>query len=174
MAAPDTRPTLLGSCASAASAREAGFRIDAGPRPPRSARIVTLDAESHDLVRPYLAERWPGARFLQYRDDATSDVLVDGALDELILHGPDGPERLVDILADADFTLMVATGGECAPAASAIGMACTLRGIMTAGLILDTSRAADAAVRALRPHARVLLVSRDAADVAELLSAVGG
>jgi hypothetical protein len=165
-----TRPTLLNGCAAAATASEARFRIDAGPQPPRAARVVALDPAADDVVRPYVDQPWGGAQFLRY---AAADEPTD-QLDDLVLHTSDGERvRLSEALADADFTLMVATNGEGAAAASAIGTACTLRGIMTAGLIVGTSGAADAAVTALRPHARVLLVSGDGADVAELLSAVG-
>ena len=75
-------------------------------------------------------------------------------------------------LANADFMMMIATADDGAEAATAIGNACTLRGIMTAGLVFAGSRDATAAVAALRPNARVLLVSRDEEDAAEVLSAV--
>jgi hypothetical protein len=68
---------------------------------------------------------------------------------------------------------MIATANDGAVAASAIGNACTLRGIMTAAIILGDGRAADLAVTALRPHARVMLVTSDANDVAGIMSAVG-
>ncbi len=164
------RPTLLNGCGAAATASEARFRIDAGPQPPRATRVVALDAGADEMVRPYVDQQWGGAEFLSY---AVADEPAD-QLDDLVLHTSRGARmRLSEALDDADFTMMVATTGEGAPAASAIGTACTLRGIMTAGLILGTSGGADAAVTALRPHARVLLVSGDGSDVAELLSAVG-
>jgi hypothetical protein len=164
------RPTLLSSCASAATAKEAAFRIDAGPRIPRAARVVALDAGAGEVIRPLTAEQWPGARFLTYETGRNPDA----ALDDLVLGTAGGSsERLGDVLDGADFVMMVATAGDGAPAASAIGMACTLRGITTAGLIVGTSGNADAAVQALRPHARVLLISQDGADVADVLAAVG-
>jgi hypothetical protein len=164
------RPTLLGSCASASTAAEARFRINA-PRPtPRATRVVALDDGAHDVVRPFVGESWRGVRFLRYRTTGAEHDL----LDDLVLSTEGGDVvPLSEELADADFMMMIATTGDGAAAASAIGTACSLRGIMTAGLILGTSGSADAAVTALRPYARVLLVSRDAADVAELLSAVG-
>jgi hypothetical protein len=165
-----SRPTLLSSCAAAASAREARFRID-GPQPKaRAARVVSLDRGAEEIVRPFVDQPWRGARFLTSRAPAGAG---DG-LDDLVLDSVAGERLLLgEALAEADFVMMVATSGAGAGAASAIGMACTLRGIMTAGLILGDDGAADAAVQALRPHARVLLVSRDAADVAEILDAVG-
>jgi hypothetical protein len=165
-----SRPTLLGSCASAATAAEARFRIN-GPAPkPRATRVVALDDEAHEVVRPFIDEPWRGVRFLRYRPTGAEHDL----LDDLVLSTEDGDSApLSEELADADFMLMVATTGDGAAAASAIGTACSVRGIMTAALILGTSGSADAAVTALRPYARVLLVSRDGADVAEMLSAVG-
>ena len=222
------RPTLLNSCAAAATAAEARYRIDARPglQADRSTRVVALDAGAAEIVRPLAGQPWLGARFLY-----------------------DAGDGLHDELADADFVLMIATNGDGAAAAAAIGDVCVLRGIMTAGLVLgpgglagsdgsedsaaeaagwdgaavgvadsdgasagvgdpDVASAgvggavgaavaggadvgaavaggadvgvgaaggADvgAAVTALRPHSRVLLVSRDRRDAGGLLTALG-
>lgn len=143
------RPTLLNSCASAATAAEARFRIDAKPglRVERATRVVALDAGAAEIVRPLAEAPWLGCRF---RYDADTDEL-----------------------ADADFVLMIATNGDGAAAAAAIGDVCVLRGIMTAGLVLASAEDEGAAVTALRPHSRVLLVSRDRRDAAGLLTALG-
>ena len=76
-------------------------------------------------------------------------------------------------MAEADFVMMIASEGRGAAAATTIGDACTLRGIMTAGLIVGTNGESGAALTALRPNARVLLVTGDARDATELLAAVG-
>jgi hypothetical protein len=90
------------------------------------------------------------------------------------------------VLVGADVAVMVATSNDGAAAASAIGDACTMRGIMTAGLVLTTDgtdsrdgngqhangRDASAAVTALRPHARVIMVTQDEHDVSEVLTAL--
>ncbi len=163
------QPTLLSSCARAATAAEARFRIDAGPRTPRATRVVALDAGASRVVRPLAGWDWRSVRFLDYRGEA-----VDGQLADLPLWTGTGDRtQLSAELAEADFMLMVATAGDGATAAAAIGNACVLAGIMTAGVILGADGAASAAVSALRPYARVLLVSRDQDDVAELLSVVG-
>ncbi|HEY2698587.1 MAG TPA: hypothetical protein VGJ45_24225 [Pseudonocardiaceae bacterium] len=143
------RPTLLNSCASAATAEEARFRIDAKPglRVERATRVVALDAGAAEIVRPLAEAPWLGSRFL-----------FDAGTDEL---------------EDADFVLMIATNGDGAAAAAAIGDVCVLRGIMTAGLVLASDQDQGAAVTALRPHSRVLLVSRDRRDAAGLLTALG-
>jgi hypothetical protein len=161
------RPTLLSSCAAAATAKEAAFRIDAPRGTPRAARVVALDEGADVVVQGLRDGPWLGSRFLRYAG-ATGDV------DNLPLDTGDGEQvGLQQVLDEADMVLMVATTGAGATAASTIGMACALRGIMTAGLVLGDDGTADAALRALRPHARVLLVSRDPDDVAEVLAAVG-
>ena len=151
MTPPPVQPILLSSCASAATAAEARYRIDARPQTPRSSRIVGLDAGASSVVRELAGQPWLNARF----------VCLPGTL------------RLGEELADADFVLMIATANDGAAAASAIGDACARRGIMTAGIVLNGSGANDAAVAALRPHARVLLVTDDRQDIAGIMSAVG-
>jgi hypothetical protein len=174
------RPTLLNSCASAATAAEARYRIDAAPQTARATRVVALDAGAAAILRPLPEQPWQGARFLRY-PGAAGPADTGSELADLVLRTPEGTAvRLSAELADADFVMMIATTDDGAPAAAAIGNACTLRGIMTAGLVLDeragggdVSTAAPAAVTALRPHARVLLVSRDQRDASGLLTALG-
>jgi hypothetical protein len=175
-----THPTLLNSCAWAATAAEARFRINAGPQAPRSSRVVALDAGAAAVVRELAEQPWRGTRFLRYDADAArADGAADGAANgvgamaDVVLEASDGRVRLSEELIDADFMMMIATANDGAAAASTIGNACTLRGIMTAAIILGDGRAADAAVTALRPHARVMLVTTDATDVAGIMSAVG-
>jgi hypothetical protein len=168
------RPTLLNSCAWAATAAEARFRINGAPQTPRASRIVALDAGAAAVVRELSDQPWRGTRILSY-DASRSDgqPAPDGPLADIVLEASDGPVRLSEELIDADFMMMIATAGDGATAATAIGNACALRGIMTAGVILGHDHDGDAAVTALRPHARVLLVTNDKNDVAEIMSAVG-
>lgn len=164
MTAP-TRPTLLSSCARAATAAEARYRIDGAPRSPRSIRVVALDPGAAEVVHSLDGQPWRGTRFLTYHGDA-------GGVADIVLSTPAGSSvRLSDELLDADFLMMLATADGGAPAALVVGVACALRGVMTAGVVLGDS---EAAVSALRPHARVLLVTRDPQDVVALLSAVAG
>ncbi|HWC78668.1 MAG TPA: hypothetical protein VG756_01775 [Pseudonocardiaceae bacterium] len=169
------RPTLLNSCARAATAAEARYRIDAAPQTARSTRVVALDSGAAAVVLPLPELPWRNARFLRYQAESGHP---GGELADLALVGSAGETaRLSQELAQADFVLMIATSDEGAVAAAAIGNACTLRGIMTAGLVLGESAggagAANGAVTALRPHARVLLVSRDQRDASGLLTALG-
>lgn len=195
------RPILHSSCAQATTWAEARFRIDGPIEGRRGARVVALDDGAATLVRGLARERWHGARFytLVARRAGASAHPDPGAEDDMPLHrapggsqrDPHRPEsnhqqsahiappaseartRLGDELADADVTVLVATrDGASTEAVTTIGVACARRGIMTAGVVLGEPAGVAGTVRALRPHARVLLVSQDEQDVAELLSAL--
>jgi hypothetical protein len=141
-----TRPILANSCARAATAEEARFRIDR-PIGARSALVVALDAEAGEVVDRIAERPWRGARFLR-----AGEAPID--------------------LEDVDAVVMIATADLDARAAARLADACFERGIMTAGLILgDRAEVADA-VSALRPHARNLMVTDDVDDVAEVLTAL--
>jgi hypothetical protein len=144
-----TRPILASSCARAATAEEARFRIDR-PIGGRRALVVALDEGAADVVDRVAERPWGAARF--YRT-------------------PDIP-RVTEELADADVAIMIATPDADADAASAIAQACAQRGIMTAGLILGERADVAAAVSALRPYARNLMVTNDEDDVAAVLTAL--
>lgn len=162
------RPILVSSCARAATAAEARFRLPILVRATwRSARVIALDAEAAVLVA-YVAERqWHGARFF-----TTDPGVVDGAAD-VVLQGTDNvSSRLSAELDGADLVVMVAAAEGGAAVAAAIGLACSLRSIMTAGIVLDGRERTDAVVSALRPYARVLMVTRDEQDLAEVLLAL--
>ena len=165
------RPILLNSCAQATTAAETRFRIDVPIAGLRAARIVALDEGSDVVVRRVAEQQWSGARFFMCVPGPPT-VGGNGALGDVLLRATDGSEsRLSEELAGADVVVMIATADDGARAAAAIGDACTLRGIMTAGLILGEGRV-GAAVSALRPHARVLMVTKDEDDVSEVLTAL--
>lgn len=163
------RPILLNSCAKAATTKEARFRIDRPIRPARATRVVALDAAAVSVVQRVAEQTWADARFF-----VATTGNVDSHPADLMLVDTDGTQALLsDVLTGADVAVMVATDNDGATAATAIGDACTLRGIMTAGLVLAAGHSgADAAVSALRPHARVIMVTQDEHDVAEVLTAL--
>ena len=166
------RPILLNSCAKAATAAETRFRIDVPIDGGRSARIVALDEGAAVVVRRVAEQHWSGARFLTCLD-RTPQLNDNRESTDVVLRATDGSQsRLCEQLAGADVVVMIATADDGAKAASAIGHACTARGIMTAGLILGERREVGAAVSALRPHARVLMVTKDEQDVSEVLTAL--
>jgi hypothetical protein len=167
-----TRPTLLHSCAMAATATEARFRIDAPDPAPQATRVVALDAGAATVVRRAAQQHWRSAHFLTY-EPGTPVAPGSGGQPDLVLRAVDGSQvRLSAELADADVSVMVATDDDGAQAASVIGEACWRLGIMTAGLVFGEGPDVAGAVSALRPHARVLLVSKDEDDVPEVLAAL--
>jgi hypothetical protein len=165
------RPTLLNSCAMAATAAEARFRIDR-PIAGRSARIIALDAAAAQVVLRVAERPWGASRFLAYEAEGAGNGDAGTAAD-IHLRAADGSEsRLSEELAEADVAIMVGTSEAGPEAAAAIAQACALRGIMTAGLILGDLADVGPAVAALRPYARNLMVTNDEDDVAEVLTAL--
>ena len=165
-----SRPILLSSCARAATAAEARFRIDMPISPSRGTRVVALDAGARPALRTVAAQQWANARFYLVPDPTGPN---DGWIADIRLRGLDGGEKLLSHeLADASTVVMVATSDDGAVPAAAIGEACTLRGVTTAGLILGRHREMRAAVSALRPHARILMVTEDERDIGEVLTAL--
>jgi hypothetical protein len=166
----DTRPTLLHSCARAATADEARFRVDYPNSTRRASRIIGLDDKAVSLLGTVAEQHWEGARFLTYEATSPAD---DGAEHDAVLRSFDGVEtRLSDELEGADVAVMVATGDRGAEAASVIGRACFSRRIMTAGLVVRDGGSPDDAVNALRPYASVLVVSADELFVRDVLTAL--
>jgi hypothetical protein len=171
------RPILQSSCAVATSAAEARFRIDAPIEGRRGTRVVALDDGAATLVRRLARESWNAARFFtlvaQSHEAQSPPVNGGGPPADMALHRTDGTATtLADELGEADVAVMVATTNGSAPAAAVIGRACARRGVMTAGLVLGEQHDVADTVTALRPHAQVLLVTRDEQDVAEVLSAL--
>lgn len=156
-------PILANSCARAASASEARYRIDAPIAPSRGARVIALDEGAAVVAARVAGHQWASTRFLvcdregevpRLRDIGGSDVELGEQLD------------------GADVVVMIATQDAGAAGAQEIGRACWARSIMTAGVVLGDGSAAQHALAALRPHARVLLPAGDESDVIELLVAL--
>jgi hypothetical protein len=157
-------PILQSSCARATTLEEARYRIDAPVDGRHGARVVALDDGAATLVRRLAREPWNAARFYTLAVGRT----------EVQLHRTSGsPAALADELVDGDVVVMIATRDGASPdAVAAIGRACAERGIMTAAVAVGDPEQLSATVHALRPYARVLLVSRDESDVADLLAAL--
>jgi hypothetical protein len=139
----------ISSCARAATAEEARYRIDR-PIGGRSARVIALDPGAAEVVQRVAELPWGASRFFP---DATAFSVATE-------------------LDDADVAVMIGTADADGDTAAAIARACAERGIMTAGLILGDRLDVGDAVSALRPYARNLLVTEDEDDVAAVLSAL--
>lgn len=170
-----TGPTLLASCAKAATAAESRYRVGYPNSKPRASRIIALDSAAAEIMRKVSEAPWNGAHFLTFAEKASAPgfeaLAVDAALTD-----PSGRRTMLgEELQGADVAVMIASAGEGAEAASVIGNACQVRGIMTAGLIVaDAARRdrVEEAVRSLRPFASVLVVATSADYVPDMLSAL--
>ncbi|HSG95205.1 MAG TPA: hypothetical protein VLA28_06770 [Afifellaceae bacterium] len=172
---PDS-PTLLGSCAKAATAAEVRFRVDYPNSKTRASRIIALDETSAAVMRRIAAEPWKGACFLAFVSKTAGAKGLDSLPVDASLKNVDGSEvRLSDELAGADVVVMIAAAGGASDAAAVIGNACFVRGIMTTGLIV--AKGGDRAevertVAALRPYAAMLVVSTSEEYIPEMLTAL--
>lgn len=158
------QPTLLSSCARAATAAEARYRISVPEFTRRSSRVIALDEQAAAVVRGIAGQQWSGGHFLVF-DSAVPD-------DALLRPAAGGTALLSEELEGADTVVMVATASANAEAASIIGNACAARSIMSAGLVVPAAGPVGGVVSALRPNAMVLVVLQDVADVPEVLSAL--
>ena len=165
------RPILGSSCARATTAAEMRYRIDRPIRGRRGARIIGLDTGADAIVERISHQQWGHARFFTLAGPVA--VVGDGGSESVMLRDADGAvSNLLAELEDADVVIMVATTESDAAAATIIGAACTVRGIMTAGLVIGERALVGATVAAVRPHARVLMVSGDERDVGDVLTAL--
>jgi len=165
------RPILGSSCARATTAAEMRYRIDRPIRGRRGARIIGLDTGADAIVDRISHQQWGHARFFTLAGPVA--VVGDGGSESVMLRDADGAvSNLLAELEDADVVIMVATTESDAAAATIIGAAFTVRGIMTAGLVIGERALVGATVAAVRPHARVLMVSGDERDVADVLTAL--
>ena len=139
----------ISSCARAATAEEARYRIDR-PIGGRSARIVALDDAAAEVVRRVAEMSWGASRFFPSADAFQPATELD----------------------DADVAILIATADADGDAGAQIARACAERGIMVAGLVLGERLDVGDAVAALRPYARNLMVTEDEDDVAAVLTAL--
>lgn len=168
----ERHPTLLEGCARAATAAEARFRVGYPNSARRASRVIALDHGAAAVLARVADGPWNGARFLTYESPQPAAELGSLPIDA-VLRAPDGSDSLLgDQLAGADLAVMIATTDRAAEAASVISDACAARGIMTAGLVVAGNRDVGGVVSALRPHASVLVVSRDEDFIPEMLAAL--
>lgn len=163
------RPTLLHSCARAATAAEARFRVDYPNSTERASRIIAVDEDAAGILGPVSRRPWRGARFLRFEGTRESD---GDERDAVLRSFEDEPTLLSDELEGADVAVMIATGDAGAEAAAIIGRESFRRRIMTAGLVVRGSSEPEGAVNVLRPYASVLVVSSDEQYIVDVLTAL--
>lgn len=171
------RPVLANSCASAATAAEARYRIDSPVLETRATRVVALDAPATALARVAAEQCSDRVGFYELRDADRATPDGSGAdesgRDRAVLTDLRGrPLAIGDAMDGADLVILVATSDEGTALAPAVGRWCSEKSIMTAGLVVSRTGDAQPAVSALRPHARMLLSSRREDDLAQILTAL--
>ncbi len=153
---------MVSSCARAATAKEAAYRIDYPLAFARSTRVVAFDPDAAEIVRRVSDGPWGQAQFYTTSGSGTELVTLDG-------------ERrpIASELEHSDSVIMVATNGIDADAVATVGAACRVRAIMTAGLLMaGHGDLTGDTLMAIRPYARILLVPADQDDLFELLRAI--
>ena len=162
---------MASESARATSAAEQRYRIDAPNSQPRTVKVIALDAAAERVVKRIARRPWRCATFFTSLSD---DGAPRGAWSMQAWLG-DVAGRAMDLvgeIASADLVVMVAAAGGSPPAASVIGEACVLNGVMTTALIVDARGQTDAALArtlaALRPYTAMLVVA-DGEDYIEAM-----
>src|SRR5262245_2546867 len=157
------------------SAAEVRFRIDAPNSVPRSVKVIALDPPSERLVKQLAQRPWGRATFFTasaFGGAPTAGESFAGWLSDLAGR----TKNLVEEVEGADLVVMVAAAGESAAAASIIGEACSLKRVMTTGLILGGADKSDEALAKtlsqLRPWSLMLVVAGAEEYVEDMLRAL--
>lgn len=168
-------PTMLGSCARAATAAEARFRVQYPNSKTRASRIFALDAGAAEAMYAITEDPWNGAHFLTLANAAPVDPEATDARDLPLAH-PDGtPASLTDEIEGADVIVLLATEGDNEGAAEVIAREAYHRKIMCAGLALGAAKSdatVDRVVNSMRRFATVLVVARENDYVPAMLTAL--
>ena len=160
-----------------ASAAQAKFRIDRPNSQARAVKVIALDAPSERVVKELAQSHWQRASFLTATAFSGAPrkgepFSMNGWLNDLAGRTKD----LVDEVNSADLVVMVATAGENAAAAAIIGEACSLKHVMTTGLILGGNGASDETISKmlaqLRPHVMMLVISSADEYIKDMLTAL--
>lgn len=162
------RPTLLNSCARAATSAEAAFRVQYPNALRRSSRVIALDRGAAKMMHAISEDPWKGAHFLMLSP-------VQAGLSKGIVALAEQDGSVVDFNADivgADVIVMIATTDEGAAAAGVIGAMAWARGVMTAGIVMAGARDGDIVMGAMRQCTAVLVRAGDEDYLPAMLSAL--
>ena len=159
------------------SAAEARFRIDAPNSTPRAVKVIALDGPSEVVIKKLAQLPWNNAGFFTASALAgTADRDAARSVEHWLSDLAGRTKTLIDEVAAADLVVMLATAGENAPAASVIGEACRLRGVMTTVLILAGATAPDDALAEtlapLRRDALMIVVASAEDYITDMLTAL--
>ncbi len=155
---------MLSESARMNSAAEARFRIQESRLYFPTVKVIALDAPSERVVRRVAMESWEHTTFLTAAVlSDSSPVNIESPLLGWLSDLAGRPRNLTDEVNAADLVVMVATPGGRAHAASIIGEACSLRRVMTTGLVVGGTSAPEAALSKtllqLRPWSLMVVIA---------------
>jgi hypothetical protein len=166
---------MLSESARAASAAEARYRVAAPNSRARAVKVIALDDESEVIIKRLAEMPWRGATFLTVLRDppgADQTFSMTGWLRDLAGHA----KGLLDEIAGADNVVMIAHAGSAPENASIVGEACSLRRVMTTGLIVSAPATPDEMLSRtlahLRPWALMLVIATGEEYIADMLAAL--
>jgi len=168
-------PTMLGSCARAATAAEAKFRVPYPNSRTRTSRVFALDQGAAEAMYAITEAPWNDAHFLTLANTSPVDPEATAA-DALPLAHPDGSQAsLSDEIEGADVVVLLASRGDNEGAAEVIAREAFNRKIMCAGLALGAGKSdttVDKVVNSMRRFATVLVVANDDDFIPAMLTAL--
>jgi hypothetical protein len=157
------------------SAEQSRFRINDPNSKLRAVKVIALDRAAEPVVKRLAQLQWNGASFFTACAFAAAPHAggdFSGWLADLAGRSRD----LVNEVNAADLVVMVATAGESAAAASIIGEACSLKRVMTTGLIVGGEHASDEALSKtlsqLRPWSLMLVIANADDYIEDMLTAL--
>jgi hypothetical protein len=170
---------MLSESARMSSAAEARFRVQAPSSTPRAIKVVALDAVSEAIVRRLAWGSWEHATFFTAatgnepgdpRDPSPGSSV--GVLRDLA-----GQVRSVTAEVDAaDLVILIAGPGGHAQAASPIGLACSLRRVMTTGFLVAIASASESALSKtlaqLRPWSLMVVIASSDDYIDDMMTAL--
>lgn len=160
------------------TAHEASFRVQYPNSKGRITRVIALDGESARAVTPTLKDFSDRLTVFSVSPLGDQTVGLEITRGGAVLLDADGKGvQVADVVDGADMVVMVVMKGGNGEAASAIGNACSTRGLMTVALILepgtDTSDfEAARTLKAVRPHASMIVLADDIDYVTDMLRAL--
>jgi hypothetical protein len=170
---------MLSESARMNSAAEARFRIQTTNLTSRAIKVIALDTPSENVVKRLAEGHWEHTTFL------TASALADAplseervSLDEWLSDLAGHPRDLADEVDKADLIIMVATPGGRAHAAPIIGDACSVKRVMTTGLVVGATSAPEDAVSKtlsqLRPWSLMVVIADPDDYIDDMLIALRG
>jgi hypothetical protein len=161
---------VLSESARMSTAAELRFRVQAPNSKARATAVIALDPPSETFVRRLSEDRWNQATFL--KAPAGNPAGEDGWLTTF----DDRRTRIPDEVRAADQVIMVAAAGGHAPAAEAIGRACSLERVTTTALIIEAAEATDDEISKtlaqLRPWSLMVVIASTDDYVADMMTAL--